>query len=232
MTNRYKNVLFLLLITVSTNLAYSQPDTSDYRRADNLISITSGKVFYGNVRPTWINSTGRFLYESTTPSGIEYYIVDANSLTKRTAFDQARFAASFELATGQAVEPGKLPIRNLVFSERMRSFSFIYDDTSWICGLRNYRLIKGDRDRRRERTGGDGWIWGFRYELANDPVVSPDKKFTAFIRDYNVYIRSNEDNSEYQLSFEEPGSTIPHIFPGPPIQESLFQTVSDLLRSI
>jgi len=202
MTNRYKNVLFLLLITVSTNLAYSQPDTSDYRRADNLISITSGKVFYGNVRPTWINSTGRFLYESTTPSGIEYYIVDANSLTKRTAFDQARFAASFELATGQAVEPGKLPIRNLVFSERMRSFSFIYDDTSWICGLRNYRLIKGDRDRRRERTGGDGWIWGFRYELANDPVVSPDKKFTAFIRDYNVYIRSNEDNSEYQLSFD------------------------------
>ena len=202
MTNRYKNILFLLLITVSTNLAYSQPDTSDYRRADNLISITSGKVFYGNVRPTWINSTGRFLYESTTPSGIEYYIVDANSLTKRTAFDQARFAASFELATGQAVEPGKLPIRNLVFSERMRSFSFIYDDTSWICGLRNYRLIKGDRDRRRERTGGDGWIWGFRYELANDPVVSPDKKFTAFIRDYNVYIRSNEDNSEYQLSFD------------------------------
>jgi dienelactone hydrolase len=202
MTNRYKNILFLLLIIVNTNLAYSQPDTSDYRRADNLISITSGKVFYGNVRPTWINSTGRFLYESTTPSGIEYYIVDANFLTKRTAFDQARFAASFELATGQAVEPGKLPIRNLVFSERMRSFSFIYDDTSWICGLRNYRLIKGDRDRRRERTGEDGWIWGFRYELANDPVVSPDKKFTAFIRDYNVYIRSNEDNSEYQLSFD------------------------------
>jgi dienelactone hydrolase len=127
-------------------------------------------------------------------------MADANNLTKRSAFDQNKFAAAFEKATGEKAESGKLPIRNIVFSERRGSFSFIYNNYSWICTLRNYRIIKGDRITERERT--DSWDWGFRDELANKPVDSPDKKWTAFIKDFNVNIRSNEDKKEYQLSFD------------------------------
>jgi dipeptidyl aminopeptidase/acylaminoacyl peptidase len=53
-----------------------------------------------------------------------------------------------------------------------------------------------------ESPRGDSWAWGFRDELANPPKESPDKKWTAFIRNYNVFIRSNEDKKEYQLSFD------------------------------
>jgi dipeptidyl aminopeptidase/acylaminoacyl peptidase len=213
----------IFLFTIKIPL-FSQPDTSDYRRADDLVKLTTGKVFYGNVRPTWINSSGRFLYESTTPEGTDYFIVDANNGTKRVAFDQKKFVTAFESATGKKAIPGKLPITNLVFSERLRSFSFNYDNYSWICSFssprnfrnpRNsanqpaqgpppstsdYRILKGDK--LPERTRGDSWDWGFRDELANGPVDSPDKKWSAFIRNYNVYVRSGDDRKEYQLSFD------------------------------
>ncbi len=180
---------------------FSQPDTSDYGRADRLQQMVSGKVFYGRVRPNWINNTGRFVYESNTPDGIEYYIVDAITRSKQVAFDQKRFAEVFETVTGQKAVPGHLPIRNIVFSERLRSFSFNYDNYNWICILRNYRIIRGDQITERIRSGST-WSWGFRDELQNTPVQSPDKKWTAYIKNYNVYIKSNEDTKEYQLSYD------------------------------
>jgi len=195
------NLVFFFFSLVISISSFAQPDTSDYGRADRLQQIVSGKVFYGNVRPTWLNATGRFLYESTTPHGIEYYIVDAVSGTKRVAFDQARFAKAFENATGQKAEPGKLPIRNIVFTERMLSFSFNFDNYNWICILRNYRIIKGDRIPERTRNESD-WNWGFRDELRNSPVQSPDKKWTAYIKNYNLYVKSDSSNKEYQLSYD------------------------------
>jgi dipeptidyl aminopeptidase/acylaminoacyl peptidase len=195
--------IILPLVTIFLavhNISFSQPDTNDYKRADNLAALAAGKVFYGNVKPTWINTSGKFLYESTTPKGIEYVIVDAINLYKTTPFDQKRFIDALEDATGEKAEIGKLPIRNLIFAESLRSFSFIYNDYNWICTLRNYRLIKGDRvtDRRVSTT----WDWGTRDELGNTPVESPDKKWNAFIRDYNVFIRSNADKKEFQLSYD------------------------------
>ena len=65
---------------------------------------------------------------------------------------------------------------------------------------RNYEIIKREKVTDRRRPGG--WDWGFRDELTSDPVESPDKKWTAFIKNYNVYIRSREDKKEYQLSFD------------------------------
>jgi len=203
-----RNRIFILIIIVfflpgitGRITAFSQPDTSDYGRADRLQQLMAGKVFYGNVRPAWINNTGRFLYESTTPAGIEYYIVDALAGTKRVAFDQKRFSEAFKTATGQTAEPGKLPIKNLVFSERMMSFSFNYDNYNWICILRNYRIIRGDRITERTRPE-QPWSWGFRDELGNSPVQSPDKNWTAYIKNFNVYVKSNSDNKEYQLSYD------------------------------
>ena len=118
--------------------AWSQITPEDYKRSDNLAARTSGKVYYGNVKPVWIGSGNNFLYENNTPDGTDYVIVNPESRKKTKAFDQKKFAAAFESATGQKAEAGKLPIKNLVFSDRLGSFSFVYDDFNWICNLRDY----------------------------------------------------------------------------------------------
>ncbi len=180
----------------------SQMSADVYKKADDLAKATADKVYYGNVRPVWIGKTNSFLYENLTPSGTEFMIVDAEKLTKRKAFNQERFAESLGKETGKVFEPGKLPIRNLIFSDRLLSFAFTYDGYNWICNLRDYRISK--REKVPGRPVRSGWDWGFRDELTSDSVKSPDKKWIAFIRNYNVHIRAadGKDMKDYQLSYD------------------------------
>jgi dipeptidyl aminopeptidase/acylaminoacyl peptidase len=191
---------FILSIIIFPELSFSQVTADDYKRADNLSKLVADKVYNGNVRPTWIGNTGSFFYENNTQNGIEYLIVNSITKTKKQAFDQKKFAGAFESVTGKKVEPGKLPIRNILFSEKFGSFAFIYDNYNWICNIKDYRIVI--REKITERGRQTGWDWGFRDETANDPVVSPDKKWTALVRDFNVWIRSNDDKKEFRLSYD------------------------------
>jgi dipeptidyl aminopeptidase/acylaminoacyl peptidase len=196
-----KKSLLLSLLSVllfSPESIFSQITAADYKRADDLALQITGKFFNGSVRPVWIGETSNFVYENTTPDGTEYYIIDCDSGTKKKAFDQQKFALSFEAVLGRKVEPRKLPIKDLIFSDKLGSFAFVCDDYNWLCNLRDYKIVK--REKVNERVRQNSWDWGFRDELENAPVISPDKKWTAFIKNYNVYIKSNSDSKEYQLS--------------------------------
>jgi dipeptidyl aminopeptidase/acylaminoacyl peptidase len=188
------------IIIFSSYFAWPQMSPEIYRRADDLGKNTVDKVYYGNVHPVWIGKTNCFFYENLTPGGTEYMIVDAEKLTKKKAFNQERFATAFEAAAGKKFEPGKLPLRNIVFSDKLGSFAFTYDSYNWICNLRDYSILK--RDKVPERNRRNGWDWGFRDELTNDSTESPDKKWIAYIKNYNVYIRLKNDKKEYQLSYD------------------------------
>lgn len=200
MKQKFFKLNFFLTFFIFPAVTFSQITSEDYKRADDLAKLTADKVYSRNVRPSWIDSTGSFLYENFTSDGTDYLIVNPINLTKKKAFDQKKFAQAFESATGNKAEPGKLPIRNIILSEKLESFAFVYDNFNWICNLKDYKIVKGDRVAERSRPSG--WDWGFRDELANGPVDSPDKKLSAFIRNFNVYVRSNDDKKEYQLSFD------------------------------
>lgn len=189
------SIVLLLQVRV-----FSQVTAEDYKRADALADMTADKVFYGAVRPLWIANSNSFFYETLTPEGTEYYIVTPSREAKTIAFDQKRFAESFNKLTGQKAEAGKLPIRNILFSDRRSSFAFVWDGYNYICNLKDYSIEK--RDRVTERRNQSLIDWSFRDELSNNPVASPDKKWTAFIRNYNVWVRSEEDKKEYQLSID------------------------------
>ena len=195
-----RSILVVKVFILTALIAVSQISSELYKKADDLIRNTADKVYYGNVKPVWIGSTHYFLYENYTPGGTEYIIVDAEKLTKRKAFNQEKFSAAFETATGKKAEPGKLPVRNIVFSDKLGSFAFTYDNYNWICNLKDYKITR--REMVTGRSRGSSWDWGFRDELAGDPVESPDKKWSAYIKNYNVFIRSSDDKKEYQLSFD------------------------------
>jgi len=197
---KIKQVLNIFpFLILSQTISFSQGTADDYKRADDLARNTMSKVFYGNVRPSWIGKTGNLFYENLTPSGTEYVIVNAITRSKKPAFDQKKFITAFESATGKKAEAGKLPVRNIIFSEKLGSFAFNYDNYNWICNLKDYKIVKSDRVSERGPSGP--YNWAFRDELANNPVISPDQKWTAFIRNFNIWIRS-DDNKEYQLSFD------------------------------
>lgn len=195
-----KRTAIVSAIILWTSFTWSQMLPDVYKRADDLLKNTTDKVFCGNVKPVWIGKTNCFFYENLTSGGTEYMIVDAEKLTKKKAFNNEKFASAFEKATGQKCEPGKLPLKNIVFSDKLGSFAYTYNGFNWICNLRDYSIIKGEKITDTGRQ--NGWDWGFMNELTNEPVESPDKKWTAFIKNYNIYIKSSTDKKEYQLSFD------------------------------
>jgi dipeptidyl aminopeptidase/acylaminoacyl peptidase len=200
-TTNYRVLLSIMsLLVLSIYSASSQMSKEIYDKADNLVKNTTDKVYYGNVRPVWIGKTNSFLYENLTPAGTDYIIVDAENLSKKKAFDREKFATALESVAATRISHEKLPVRNIVFSDKPGSFTFIYDNYNWTCNLKNYKITRGEKAAERSRP--DRWDWGFRDELSNDPVESPDKKWTAYIKNFNVYIRSAEDKKEYRLSYD------------------------------
>lgn len=196
-------VMTTLLIAVNQVMILGQGTAKDYERAQSLDKLLSGKVFHGDIRPVWIGKTDMFLYENLTPEGKEYVVVDAVKKTRRAAFDTKKVADGLLKTTGDTVKPSNLPIRNIRLTEDLKKMTFEYSGFDYTCEFKNYSVIKGDKAREPYFWGNDGkWPWGFPDEMKGEPVKSPDSTMTAFIRDYNVWVKKLSDKTEYQLSYD------------------------------
>ncbi len=193
-------ILFLASL-ISNSKLNAQGTAADYERALSLEKKFSGKVFYGNVLPSWIGKTDMFFYENLTPEGKKYILIDAAVKSRRDAFDTGRMAAALNKATGDTINSRDLPIRNLVFNEDVKKLTFEYKGWYYTCDLKSYKVSKGEEVKNPDYDP-NAWDWGFRDELDNKPVPSPDKKWTAFIRNFNVWVRNEEEKKEYQLSID------------------------------
>ena len=205
--NAMKKKLYRIICTLSfiifiLNISFGQVTVDDYLRADSLREVFSGKTWYGNVVPAWAGKTSVFTYINQTSSGEEYIIIDPVRKTRETAFNPEKLARKMAEFTEDKIDARKLPISRVSFNEDLKSFTFIWNDIEWTCKLPSYKLESGERENDRERRRRRDWVWGRRDELSNDPVVSPDEKWEAYIRDYNLFIRNKETGDEVQLSYD------------------------------
>lgn len=178
----------------------AQLTQKDYQRADSIFEFQY-MVLHDVLDLKWIENTAVLWYKTRTPDrGIRFYLVDAEKRDKRDAFDHERLAQRIEQRMRTKVSSGNLPLHNLRFSSDTLSFTFEQKDTLWRCYLSDdYRLEALHPVEKRMRRSH----WGeMRDELGNRPVISPDGKTEAFIRDYNVFVRDLENRTITQLSFD------------------------------
>ncbi|MFC1729937.1 DPP IV N-terminal domain-containing protein [candidate division KSB1 bacterium] len=189
--------VLILLIPV---VAYAQGRLEDYERADRLRSQISGLVYNGEVRANWINESSRFWYRNTIRGGSEFVLIDAERNRRGPAFDHRRLAQSLSAASDTTYTPDNLPFDSITFVDDENTIEFIEETTSirWSCDLETYvctNLGRAERPQRRPRQGGAP------SQTENEPVVSPDGEWEAYIYNFNVYIRSTETREEFQLSW-------------------------------
>lgn len=149
----------------------------------------------------WIENTHVLWYKTRTlDEGIKFYLIDADKQDRRDAFDHDRLAYCIEQRVKIKVSKDNLPLRNLRFSNDLSNLTFEQKDTLWRCHLSDdYRLEALHPVEKRMRRS----YWGkIRNELGNRPVISPDGKTEAFIRDYNVFVRDLKNQMTTQLSFD------------------------------
>ncbi len=192
--------LLLSLIFIIPIGVLAQGRLEDYMRANSTREKFSNKVFHSVVRPGWINGSNKFWYINTITEGKEFIIVDSEKSTKEPVFDHKKMAESLSKSFEEEINPNSLPFNSISFSEDGKNIEFENGGFTWSVNIKSYKCSKGEEIVRRS---GDGRYWGAsRDELGNDPVISPDSAWLAYIEDHNVFIRSTSDRKVYQLSYD------------------------------
>lgn len=157
---------------------------ADYEHAAKFLAFNMQPLVYHSVQPKWIAGE-RFWFRDSGPEGAEFVLFDAARRTHQSAFDHAKLAAGLSAASGTNYKATNLPFSTFEFSEDEKSIAFAVKTQNWSCDLQNYHCIA-----KTKKGGGEN--------APEEP--SPDGKKSAFIREYNLWVRDLTTGKETQLT--------------------------------
>jgi dipeptidyl-peptidase-4 len=150
--------------------AHAQGTLEDYQRAQSFLGGNLRHVFVAaDVRANWIEKTNHFWYRKASPEGSEFILVDADNNTTAPAFDQTRLATALSQASKREYQATNLPLEEMELEEG-KSIRFTVGNSQWTCTLTDYHCT--------DTPTGDP-----------NEVLSPDKKWAAYVQDHNLYVR-------------------------------------------
>ena len=173
--------------------------TSVFLIAGSLLSANAAEAFKERITPHWFHDNARFWYRNDLRGGTkEFIVVDAERGTRDVAFDHKKLAAALSKAAGAEYAAERLPFGRIEFRDDGKAVQFTVDGKGWECNLQSYECAKAEAlpDEPEPTTPRRG-----RRPQAREPETSdrsPDGKWTAFIKDHNLFVRS--EGKELQLS--------------------------------
>lgn len=177
---------------------WAQGTVEDYNRAYALREKYNAKhVLYAGVVPHWVDQTSAFWYVRQTEKGKEYVKVDAASKKRTALFDQQKMASALTEKAGREINAYNLPLQNCRLNISLDTLRFQLDGKFWAYSIKNNRLL--DEGAIPSRGKERHWM-EVDDEKEGRPVTSPDGKWTAFIKNDNVYVREVATGKEKQLS--------------------------------
>lgn len=209
-------LLSTLCATAIMGTAYAQPvQITDYRPTHDEIlqrykdgalidSLVRNTVFKTSVQANWQADNKSFWYRNLLKDNVtEYLYVDATRGTKRKAFDHTRLATALTAAAGKPVKADQLGIHSIVFNSggkivfRHQDKWWLYDSVAQTCVATtspDTSAANAAPPRRRQRWERD--------ERGDN--FSPDKQWSTFVKDFNIYARSV--NSKDTIQFTNDGT--------------------------
>lgn len=154
-------------------------------------------MLYAGVVPHWVDQTSAFWYVRQTEKGKEYVKVDAASKKRTALFDQQKMASALTEKAGREINAYNLPLQNCRLNISLDTLRFQLDGKFWAYSIKNNRLL--DEGAIPSRGKERHWM-EVDDEKEGRPVTSPDGKWTAFIKNDNVYVREVATGKEKQLS--------------------------------
>jgi len=199
-----------------------QPESPQQRRG---LGPPERGVYKARIVPHWFTNNLQFWYRNDLRGGAkEFILVDAEKGVRQRAFDHDKLAASLAKAAGDEVKADKLPFSQIEFIEKGTAIKFEAFAKSWRCDLDTYHCATVATDSSSGVSTPPSPGESHRESpfaeppspqaQANQPparergsrrrgereVRSPDEEWTAFIREHNVFIRSEADGKETRLS--------------------------------
>jgi dipeptidyl-peptidase-4 len=171
----------------SSNSPRARSIVERYTRAEQMLPWNTGRIVFGeDVQPKWYKDGTRFWFRNTTRNGADFILVDPLAGTARPLFDNARLASAITAAADTSYDPNKLPFRTFKFAkdeEDERRIEFRAARKRMTCDIVAYTCVAADT-------------------LPSEVpyVLSPDKKWEAFVSKYNVFVRPRGGGDSTQLT--------------------------------
>jgi dipeptidyl-peptidase-4 len=180
---RVSFLIFFILSFFSTAL-FPRSILVDYQRAEKFLRKNVEKmIFHTRVIPNWIKDTSRFWYKNDMRKGKEFILVDAKKKSREPVFNHYKLAKTLSRLMEKKYHPYDLPFNSFKFADNGKAITFKVDSHHIKCNLKTYKCEKIEKEKK-------------------DPSVStsPDGQWTAFVKNYNLYIRSVKTGEEFQLT--------------------------------
>jgi len=168
-------------LTVLAAPARSQVTRDDYARAERMLLWNAAAlVRNASVQPHWIDKSDRFWYRSETADGGEFVVVDPARGTRRPAFDHARLATVLSRVADSTWTAQQLPFDSITFVDAAHALEVDAAGSRWRCDLGNSRDAASYTCARIGPVARD----------TLGALRSPDGKWEAFVRGYDLYLRA------------------------------------------
>ena len=192
---KYK-FLISLFVLLSPCYFFAQDMSDLYKRADNYRELFGSKYYNAPSNISAVNNTHHFTYDTKTPKGTEFYLIDAKQGTLNSAFDQERLADSLSITSKRKVEPFKLPISQISFNKQLDTISFRMNNRDYYFDLKEYSV----KEKKSQDNRNRGYSGNSSRESTIRRVVSPDGKKEAYISEGNLWIEDKANNKKVKLS--------------------------------
>src|SRR3954468_1020969 len=196
----YLNVCCFFLLGVSVAQSSNQTarvTEADYARAEKFMPYNTTPLVFGTVRPSWLKDD-RFWFRNATADGSEFVVVDGATGKHSSLFEQSKLAAALSSASKAAYEGKHLPFEQVEVSADEQTVEFNLKGRRWKCDVLGTQCTaEGGRDREGKEPALPPVPGAPAQRL---DVPSPDGKLTAFIRNWNLWVRDLASGKETQLT--------------------------------
>jgi hypothetical protein len=191
------------MMTALVQPALAAPTPQDYERAIGLRAAWSGLTRDIAEPGQWVPDTHLYIYRKTVEGGFQFVMLDADTQTRRPAFDHDRLAAAFNLAAGTKTTglalPFTAPFTTAVFSDGGKAVTIRANEVEWLCSLVAYTCAKPPASLKQDR-GFSGVVRDLKTPADNTPHVSPDGKWLAFVENHNIAVMPAAGGAAIRLS--------------------------------
>ena len=188
----------MLAMLLSGGMAFAQGSVEDYNRAYELREKFGAKqVYYANVAPQWIDGTHHFWYVRETPEGRIYVVVDADKKSRKELFDHRKLATALSQASGKEVKADALQPQRLRVNRTLDTLHFVLANHRYPYAVKKNQLT--DEGALPTPPKQKHWM-EVDDEKGGAPVTSPDGRWSAYIKNDNIYVKELATGKEKALS--------------------------------
>nr|MBP6619733.1 DPP IV N-terminal domain-containing protein [Leadbetterella sp.] len=179
----FGSIKFSLFLSIAFCLsANAQVTKETYKKAEYFLSNSIQKEIYNlEVIPNWIKDKNTFWHVTNTKDGKRFLLNDIAKKETKNAFDHELLVKLLNEATGDSLKSMDLPFDRIKFKADDK-IEFEWKNKNW--EFDSQKLNSTQISKSSDNRG-----------------LSPDKKWKAFTKNYNLFVENLETAEVIQLSF-------------------------------